>query len=139
MDQIIQFVSNHMALNLAFLVVASLILVNELLIKRKQGNALTPQTTVDMINHEHAVVIDLRDTEAFNAGHIVDAIQAKEDDFSTPKMNKYKSKKLILVCANGLQSTTAAAKLRTQGYESFVLGGGITAWKNAELPLVKTK
>lgn len=139
MDKMTQFISNHLALSLAFIGVLLLVVINELLSGKKKASELSPQNAVNLINHENAVVVDLRDKENFNKGHIIEAVNAKEEDFSTPKMNKYKNKKIILICGNGLQSSTTAAKLRTQGYEPYVLGGGITAWKNADLPLVKSK
>lgn len=137
MEQLGQFITNHLLLCLAFIGVLIVTIINELLSTKKKANEVSPQVAVDMMNHEHAVVIDLRDKEAFDKGHIIDALHAKEDDFSQAKMTKYKNKKLILVCANGLQSAASAAKLHTQGFQTFVLGGGINAWKTAELPLVK--
>ncbi|HFL3390151.1 TPA: rhodanese-like domain-containing protein, partial [Legionella pneumophila] len=61
------------------------------------------------------------------------------DDFEQQKMSKYKDKPIILVCARGLQSPTLAMKIRNQGYQPLVLSGGIQAWQNADLPLVKGK
>ena len=92
-----------------------------------------------MINNENAVVIDLRDKEAFKTGHIIDSINATAEDFNQPKMNKYKDKNIILICARGLQSPAVAAKIRTQGFNPMVLGGGIASWQSADLPLVKNK
>jgi rhodanese-related sulfurtransferase len=54
-------------------------------------------------------------------------------------MNKYKEKKIILICARGLQSTTVAAKIRPLGFQPLVLKGGLTSWQNADLPLIKNK
>ncbi|MFI4962970.1 MAG: rhodanese-like domain-containing protein [Legionellales bacterium] len=139
MDQLGPFITNHWQLCLAFIGILSLVGINEFITQSKKAKELTPQAAVDLINHENALVIDLRDQEAFNTGHIIDSIQAKEEDFSLPKMNKYKNKPIILVCARGLQAATTAAKLRTQGFQPQVLGGGIAAWNEAELPLIKSK
>lgn len=137
MEHLGQFISNHWQLSAAFIVVLVLMLINELISQKKKAAALSPQLVVDKINNENAVVIDLRDKKAFDNGHIIDAIQAVEADFAQPKMTKYKTKPLILVCDRGIQASSLAAKLKTQGYSPFVLQGGIEAWKATNLPLVK--
>jgi rhodanese-related sulfurtransferase len=139
MNQFSQFISTHWSLWLAFIVILLLIFINEFISQKKKAKEVTPQTAVDLINNENAVVIDLREKEAFKAGHIIDSINANADDFADAKMSKYKEKSIILVCARGQQSPAAAAKLRQQGYSPLILSGGIVSWQNADLPLVKNK
>lgn len=140
MGQLGQFITNHWELWLALVVILLLIFINELLTQKKQAKALTPAAAVDTINHEEAVVIDLRDAEVFRAGHIVNAIRATAEDFDKPVMEKYKTKPLILVCPKGIQSAALATKLRTQGFSNpMVLAGGMAAWHAASLPIVKNK
>ena len=139
MEHLSQFIMNHWLLWLAFIGVLLLAFINELITQKKKAKELTPQSAVAMINNENAVVIDLRDKEAFKSGHIIDSINVTAEDFEQPKMTKYKNKNIILVCARGLQSPATAAKIRTQGYQPLVLKGGITAWQSADLPLVKGK
>lgn len=105
--------------------------------QKKKAKEITPQTAVDLINNDQAVLIDLRDKELFKKGHIIDSINASADDFEQPKMTKFKDKTIILVCDRGQKASMVAAKIRTQGYQPMVLEGGITAWQNASLPLVK--
>lgn len=137
MEHLGQFIMNHWLLWLAFIVVLALTFINELMTQKKKAKELSPQAAVAMLNNDDAVVIDLRDKDSYKAGHIIDSINATVEDFEQAKMNKYKNKNIILVCARGLQSPAAAAKIRTQGFQPLVLGGGIAAWQNAELPLVK--
>jgi rhodanese-related sulfurtransferase len=140
MGQLEQFFVNHWALWLAFFIILALIFINELQTQKKKAKELSPAAAVDLINHEDAAVIDLRDAELFRTGHILDSIRASEDDFSQNRMDKYKKKPIILVCARGLQSAKLAAKLRNEGFlKSHVLAGGIAAWQAAELPIVKGK
>ena len=140
MEQLGQFITNHWELWLALVVVLLFIFINELLSQKKRAKELSPAAVIEMMNHENAIVIDLRDSATFRAGHIIDAKLATADDFKQQRMDKYKTKKLVLVCARGLQSTTLAAQLRTQGFlEPMVLAGGIAAWQAASLPLVKNK
>lgn len=139
MEHLGQFITNHWLLWIAFIGVLALVFINELMTQKKKAKELTPQAAVAMINNDNAVVIDLRDKEAFKSGHIIDAVNANAEDFEQPKMNKYKNKDIILVCARGLQSPAVAAKIRIQGFQPLVLSGGIAAWQNADLPLVKGK
>lgn len=139
MEHLGQFISNHWQLWLAFIVILLLVFINELITQKKKAKELSPQTAVDMINNGNAVVIDLRDKEAFKNGHIIDSVNCNASDFEQQKMDKYKNKSIILVCARGLQSPAVAAKIRTQGFQPLVLSGGIAAWQNADLPLIKGK
>lgn len=139
MNQFNQFVINHWQLWAAFIVILLLVFINEFIAQKKKAKEINPQTAVDLINNEHALVVDLRDKEAYKTGHIIDSVHMAADDFSENKMNKYKDKPIILVCAKGHQSPTVAATARAQGFNSYVLSGGIIAWQNADLPLVKNK
>ena len=90
------------------------------------------------MNHDNAIVIDLRDADAFRTGHIIDSIHSTSDAFTEKRMDKYKTKPLIFVCAKGLQSAALAAKLRGLGFtKPMVLAGGMAAWQTAGLPLTK--
>ncbi|STX43548.1 Rhodanese sulfurtransferase like protein [Legionella donaldsonii] len=140
MEQLGQFVVNHWGLWLALVIVLLIIFINELQTQKKRAKELSPQAAVNLINHENAVVIDLREAEVFRNGHILDAIRATADDFNEQRMDKYKTKPLILVCARGLQSSQLATKLREKGFtQPMALAGGMAAWQTAELPVVKGK
>jgi rhodanese-related sulfurtransferase len=139
MEHLGQFISNHWQLWLAFIVILLLTFINELMTQKKKAKELSPHGAVDLINNENAVVVDLRDKETFKNGHIIDAINCTAEDFEQAKMNKYKNKPVILVCARGMQSSAAAEKIKALGYQSTVLGGGMNAWENADLPIVKGK
>ncbi len=138
MEHITQFAINHWQLCLALVVLLILIGLNELFTQMTSPKALSPQSAVEKINHDSAVVIDIRNQEAFASGHIINAIRASAEDFSLPRMQKYKSKPIILVCSKGIQAQTLASKLKSDGFTStMVLAGGMTAWQSAGLPLVK--
>jgi len=140
MSQLSQFIINHWELWLALIIVLLLIFINELYAQKKQAKSLSTAEAIDMINHDDAVIIDLREPDAFRAGHVVNAMRVAADDFNQKRMDKYKTKPLILVCAKGVQSANLATQLRTQGFmQTMFLSGGITAWQEANLPLVKGK
>ncbi|MGC1182176.1 rhodanese-like domain-containing protein [Legionella sp.] len=139
MEHLSQFIINHWQLWLLFIVVLFLTFLNELVTQKKKAKALSPQDIVDLMNNELAVVIDLRDKESFKKGHIINSVNVKNEDFEQKKMDKYKNKPVILVCERGLQAPALAKKISLQGYQPMVLAGGIEAWLQADLPLVKEK
>lgn len=133
-----QFIINHWPWCLLWLAIFALIILNEYWNEKKKANALTPAAVVDLMNNEDAVLIDIRDMNAYKEGHIIHAIQASADDFKKERLHKYKQKPLILVCAQGLTASSLAATLPTLGFENVaILAGGMQAWNQAGLPLVK--
>ena len=139
MQDIIQFAVNHWLLCGLFIVLLILLLLEEARSKGLLGQ-LGPQDLVQLINRESAVVVDIRNREAFQDGHIVGSVnilQAElEKDFN--QLRKYKDRPIVIVCATGQKSGEIAAKLKKQNFERVhVLSGGINAWKNASMPLVK--
>jgi rhodanese-related sulfurtransferase len=140
MSQFMQFVANHWVLWLALVVVLIAVFIYEVKAQQQQGAGVSPQGAVGLINHESAIVIDVRNQDAFRQGHIIDSISSSANLLEDKKMNKYKSKSVILVCANGTHSGQLAPKLKGDGFTHVtVLRGGINAWKEAQLPLVKGK
>ncbi len=141
MDQFIQFVIRHWLLSGAFLVVLILLIIEELK-KRGLGSPVSPQAAVNLMNHEQAVVVDIRDKTAFSNSHIINAINIPQADLERGlnKLEKYKQRLLIVACTSGQKSQAVAVKLRKNGFEkACALAGGVNAWKNADLPLVKGK
>ncbi|MDH3581983.1 MAG: rhodanese-like domain-containing protein [Hyphomicrobiales bacterium] len=141
MDTYLEFASNHVILVTALTLSFFLLIFTEL--RRKAGavTSIEPQAAVSLINAD-AVVIDLRNAEAFARGHIVNAknIPFDELDANQEKLDKMKSKAILAVCDAGVNSNRAVDKLRKSGMESvYGLKGGITAWTTANLPLVTNK
>ena len=137
-QQVIQFISNHTLLCLAFIGIMILIAINEYVTQQLSPKSLNSAAAVTSINQDQAVVIDIRPEEAFRAGHIISAIHIPADNLK--RIEPYKNKPLIIVCANGLQSNKLATKLRKQGFtQPMILNGGMSAWQAANLPVVKGK
>lgn len=139
MEHLSQFISNHAFLWGALAVIVILILINESIALKQKASELSPQALVDMMNNEHAVIIDIRDQESYKMGHIIDAININPTDVDQNKMNKYKNKPLVVVCAKGTQGQATVGKLKDLGFTAQLLNGGMVAWLDAELPTVKDK
>lgn len=138
MEHLGTFILTHWHLWLALLVILLLIYLNETLDQKKRIYEISPQNAVKKINHDSATLFDLRSRDEFQQGHIVDSVHTTDASFEQKKMEKYKTKPIILICSKGLQSRQTTAKLRTLGFtEVYMLSGGIEAWKKADLPLIK--
>lgn len=140
MQQYIDFVLHHWLLWLALVMVAALIFFEETRTKMRGVQRVSPQDAISLINHQEALIIDIRDQDAFTNAHIVGAMNIPSDKLEDKlqQLNKYKAKPIILVCYKGISSVEAGTKLHKQGFEKiYSLAGGIGAWQNAGLPLTK--
>ena len=104
------------------------------------AGALNATGAVQLINREKAVVVDVREPAEFAAGHVTGAknVPLGELEAKLPGVMKNKTLPLILVCASGARSGRAVAIAKKLGYEQAQsLGGGLKAWKEANLPIEK--
>ena len=104
------------------------------------AGALSASGAVQLINREKAVVVDVSEVDEFAAGHVGGAknlpFSQLEEKLAVTVKNK--ALPLILVCATGARSNRAVAVAKKLGYEQAqALGGGLKAWKAANLPLEK--
>lgn len=139
MQDIIVFMQAHWALGLALIVILGLLTLVEFIKQKTGGAKISPATVIRMMNHDNAVIIDVRNTDAYASGHIVGAISLPLTNIEEKykKIEKLKAQPLIIVCAAGLESPRAAASLLKKGLTVYILSGGMNAWKTAEMPVVK--
>lgn len=107
---------------------------------QRVGAKVTALQATQLINQGKTLVLDVRSTEDFAAGHIRDAknIPFKELKGRIAELEKFKARPVIVVCSKGLQSTRAASLLKKEGFEEAVsLLGGMDDWQSQGLPLAK--
>lgn len=140
MSELTPFILNHWPLWAALFIVLLFLILNELLDKKARPGQVSPQGAVQLINDAAAVVVDLRTVDNFEKGHIIDALHCTEETLFTKKFEKYQKNPVILIANQDMQASKIAIKLRQHGFSNIaLLKGGLTAWKNADLPLVKGK
>jgi len=89
----------------------------------------------------HLVVLDVRERDAFEAGHIPGAIHLPRGqlELRVNDMLPDPTAHILTCCEFGRISTLAAATLRTLGFRRAVaLDGGMKAWREERLPLAKS-
>ena len=137
MARLIEFVGNHWPLFVALFAILGLLAHN--LLTGSKGQ-VTPLEATQLINHEDAVVVDVRPLADFNKGHIIGAINLPANGFAQQikTLERYKDRPIILSCRSGAQSSVAAKELQKAGFERvYNLRGGILAWQNANLPVTR--
>jgi rhodanese-related sulfurtransferase len=93
-----------------------------------------------LINQKDAVVIDVREPGEFAQSHILNArnIPLGELTARIKELERFKERPVIVSCATGNRSGSAAALLRKHGFTNVVnLAGGVAAWQQAGLPTEK--
>ena len=136
-QQLLEFAGNHTLLVAAFMAVLTALIWN--LVTDPGGkNAVDPLTATAMINHDDAVVLDVRSMAEFKDGHIVNAINISLNGLgnNVKQIEKHRDKPIVTVCRSGSRSGSACAILRKHGFENVKnLRGGMLAWENSSLPV----
>jgi rhodanese-related sulfurtransferase len=142
MEQLFQFVGNHPFLFFAFGTVGGL-LIWSFFGEQLQGiQSVQPQEATLLINHEDAIVLDVREDSEFVQGHIINSLHIPLSGLSDKikRLEKYRDRPIILSCASGSRSATAYHRLKKLGFEKvYNLRGGLMAWQSASFPLAKGK
>jgi phage shock protein E len=90
----------------------------------KRAGQISPKEAQEYLR-DGAIIIDVRNTNEFDSGHIIQAHNMPLDrvDALIPSMVKDKNKVLLLHCSTGVRSNLAKKKLEAMGYKNvFNLG-----------------
>jgi rhodanese-related sulfurtransferase len=139
MNQFIAFVISHWVLWVALVIIIALIILEEAGGYLRGIQQMTLNNAVNLINHEHPIIIDLRNNEKFNDGHILHSLNIPAVDFSN-NLKKIKSKDspLLLVSDNEQDLTKVSGILKQNNFTKvYSLKGGINAWQRENFPLTK--
>jgi rhodanese-related sulfurtransferase len=111
------------------------------LLRRGAGGASvdTLQATL-LINKEDALVLDVREPGELAAGRIAHSRNVPLSQLANRlgELEKFKDRPVIVSCASGNRSFSAASTLRKHGFSKvYNLAGGFGAWAQAGLPVEK--
>ncbi|MEZ5530318.1 MAG: rhodanese-like domain-containing protein [Porticoccaceae bacterium] len=130
------FISEQWILVSVLLILIYLLAINE---RIKSGKPISVHAVTRMLNSDEAVLLDIRDSKEFKAGHIAGAFnipQTKLQD-KISELDRHREKFIILADKLGQQSGPAGRKLQQEGFKVFRLTGGMMEWQNQSLPVVK--
>jgi len=142
MEQFVEFAGNHPGLFLALGVVIGLLVFNLLASQISGIPAILPQEAISLINHEDAIILDVREDNEYTQGHILNSVHIPLSTLPSKmgRIEKHRNRSIIASCMSGNRSGRACSLLKKNGFEKVHnLKGGILAWQNASLPLTKGK
>ena len=134
-----QFLQNNFAIVMLVLV-SGLMLLWPIIGRRMSGvREVGTMEATQLINHQNAVVLDVREDSEFYAGHVPHSVHVPLGQLAKhAELEKYKNRPIIAICRSGMRSGRACSVLRKNGFEQvYNLAGGITAWQQANMPMEK--
>jgi rhodanese-related sulfurtransferase len=106
----------------------------------RQAHEIGALEAVQLINRRDAVMLDVRDTGDYAAGHIAHAKHIPEAQLPDrmKEIERFKTRPIVVYCKTGSRAATVTNLLRKNGYaEVFALRGGVQGWQQSSLPLEK--
>ena len=104
---------------------------------KKTGTEISPQDAAAKLNDGDAVVVDVRDKDEWDEGHIPGATHMSRGtiEFDIEEKVPDPNAMIICHCGGGGRSALAAESLQKMGYKNVhSMAGGFRAWKAAGLP-----
>lgn len=142
LDTLLAFAGEHPLLSLAFVGLTLAIVYHEVSRLFVGYKAVNPAGLTALVNRENALLVDVSPSADFEKGHIVGAknVAMSQFDPENKVLAKVKDLPVVLACRSGVNSADAAKRLVKAGFKQvFWLDGGVAAWQQADLPLVKGK
>jgi len=128
--------------NLLFVITAvvSGLLLLWSLVSRRGIKEIDTREAIQLINHQDALVLDVRDDSEYAAGHLPNSkhVPSEKIEERWVELQKFKEKPIVVIYRGGIRSNHASLVLKKNGFSQvFNLMGGVDAWKRASLPIVK--
>lgn len=125
-----------------WLLVSTLLLLVYLLTwyeKAKGGKSISVHEATRMMNTDDAVLLDIRESAEYKAGHITNAINIPYNKLSDKlsELEPHKDKVIIMADKMGQHVGSAGRTLREKGFNTRRLEGGMMEWQSQNLPIVK--
>jgi rhodanese-related sulfurtransferase len=139
MQQFFQYAANHYLLVGATVAVLIVVLVMEFRARAAAFASVPPSEAVRLMNGG-ALLIDIRTEAEFSAGHIAGArnLPGASIAAGAESLARFKEKSVIAYCDTGMTGGSAARHLARLGFKhAFNLRGGLAAWRQENLPVVK--
>jgi rhodanese-related sulfurtransferase len=118
MNEILDFLMANWQLSGLMVLVIAAYLGFEFMQQMTTSNSVSPEEAVAMINHQNAIVFDVRTPQEYATGHILGSIHidTTESDAKLKHLNKYSQKPVIVVCAQGKRSALFLKRLKSLGF-----------------------
>ena len=139
MQQYIAFAQENWVLITLWFTALAVLVMSE---NRKSGQSVTTSEATRLMNHDDALVLDIREQKEYAEGHIPGAfnlpMSALEKRVS--EIDKYKEKPVVVVCRMGSTAGAVGKTLKKSGFSNVVrMAGGMMEWNSAGLQTKKGK
>src|SRR5215468_2468302 len=107
---------------------------------KKLITEISSQDAATKLNSGEAVVVDVRDKDEWDEGHIPGATHISRGTIELEIEEKASDPNAMIIChcGGGGRSALAAENLQKMGYKNVhSMAGGLRAWKAAGLPTTK--
>jgi len=139
MTQFLEFIANHPFLAASAAALLGLIVAYELRNATRGYRGIDAADAPRLINHDDAVVLDVRPRDAYKKSRVLNAVSLPADTITDQDIAKYAGRPIIVYDDNGLAvSTRVAAQFVRGGCKHvYLLNGGLAAWQSAGMPLAR--
>ena len=107
---------------------------------KKHVTEISPEEAAAKMQNKEAVIVDVRDRDEYDEGHIPNAIHLSRGILELDIEEKVPDPNAVIIChcGGGGRSALAAESLQKMGYKNVrSMAGGLKAWKSAGLPTGK--
>lgn len=140
MSEFLAFAQANVVLIAIFVVLVAIIVGAETHKLTKSYHDVGPDEAVRLINREDAVVLDVRESAETAGGTIHGAkhIPTSTLEQRLGEIETLKETPLLAFCASGVRAPGACRLLTKRGFiKVYHLKGGLAAWQQADMPIVK--
>jgi len=142
LQRVPEFFSHHTLLVMLFVVLVLTLVGNEVARLFRGYRELTPGGLTLLINRENPLLVDVSSLQDYENGHLPGARYVPMSQFDPENKDLAKARELpvAVYCKTGATSAQAAARLVKAGFKHvYWLGGGLAAWRQADLPTTRNK
>lgn len=142
LTELTEFAGRHPILSMALVALTVALVYTEAARLMRGFRSVRPAQLTALINRDSALVVDLSAANDFEKGHIAGSrnIAPSQFDPENKMLAKARDLPVVVTCRNGHASLGAAKRLKKAGFtQVYWLDGGVAAWQQADLPLVRGK
>jgi rhodanese-related sulfurtransferase len=140
MTEFFEFVGESWYLFVALAAILGWLVGTEVLRRLRGITSVSPMQALQLINHQDAVILDVREGGEYKTGHIPNARHIPLSNLKDRlyELQKLKDKPVIVYCAAGISADGPCALLKENGFATVhALSGGLSNWQNAGLPVTR--
>jgi rhodanese-related sulfurtransferase len=94
------------------------------------GSKIKAERALDLVRGG-ATLLDVRENKEWKSGHAPGAVHVALGDIDKAPRRLPQGRPVVVMCATGMRSRTAAKHLRGLGFDAASLSGGMGAWQRA--------